>query len=132
MTQSERTAWKGCGMATRKEVAEYLEANGWNLSHSMTADPCVSPHWEKFIHPWDVPLLPDRIRAQDPIIVVKLEHFFDAEVEDWLRYLASSARHPSGCRESEHYAYPTAIAPIIERFGNPAPSDTINQPQETP
>jgi hypothetical protein len=99
-------------MTTRKEVAEYLEANGWTFVHMLGGS---GAFWEKSVDPLDIPGLPGGIRHEDPIIVVKSRPV-ETTVEAWLTTLLWSIRSPSDRRTPEHYAYPIAIAPIIERF----------------
>jgi hypothetical protein len=102
-------------MTTKQEVVEYLRASGWEQSLGLTADPCVSPAWEKFIDPLDVPGLPRSVRDEDPIIVVSLRAIGESSVGAWLKGLQLDLNR-SHYWEPEHYAYPVAIAPILERF----------------
>jgi hypothetical protein len=63
----------------------------------------------------DIPGLPGNIRYEDPIVVVRLRPV-ETTVGAWLTTLLWGIRKPSDCHTPEHYAYPVAIAPILERF----------------
>lgn len=67
---------------------------------------------------WTKAFRPD----DSPPFAIKIVIDQQAEMGEWLQDLTQRIQPE----------YHWAIAPIIERFGNPAPSDTINQPQETP
>jgi hypothetical protein len=120
-------------MTTKQEVEDYLEARGWRrvreLQPSQQPPPyqylgLAKPHltpplerWEKSICPFDIPGLPQEIKRQDPIIVVSLPSI-ETTVGAWLKCL--QWKQPDlnrlHCWKPEHYAYPVAISPIIERF----------------
>jgi hypothetical protein len=114
----------------RAEIAEYLVSCGWQFAGSLSG----GPGWVRYLNLWDLDI-PDVPMSQRMIPVgVAIPDMLDKTLTEWLDCLrkAFDRDYVGGCPWYLPHILPVTITPIIERFGNPAPSDTINQPQETP
>jgi hypothetical protein len=97
-----------------EDLTGYLESLGWTECQQFED----GRRWSKSFTVFGT----TNVNTFNIQIVINANPEHDLPLDEWLKDLTQRI-------QSEYH---WAIAPIIERFGNPAPNDTINQPQENP
>jgi hypothetical protein len=97
-----------------EDLTGYLESRGWTECQQFEG----GRRWIKSFTVFGT----TNVNTFSIQIAINANPEHDLPLDEWLQDLTQRIQPE----------YHWAIAPIIERFGNPAPSDTINQPQETP